>query len=161
MRVARALLLVTDMVTDMPRASDNFDGTLVIGRVMTPCPEAVRYDQTLAEASQLMAQHAVRHLPVLKDGGVVGVLSDRDIAVIESLATTPPERIRVVEAMTPVPYSVTADASLAVVVRRMAAEKYGCVVITDHSGREAIGIFTSTDALDLLHELLTDPNGKP
>lgn len=125
-----------------------------VGAFMTACPKSVRFDQTLAEASALMSEHAVRHLPVLKDGNVVGVLSDRDVAVIESLASTPAERIRVVEAMTPVPYAVPADTPLVRVVRRMAAEKYGCAIVTDASGRDAIGIFTTTDALDVLRTLL-------
>jgi acetoin utilization protein AcuB len=130
--------------------------TRTVGEVMTACPRSVRYDQTLAEASALMSEHAVRHLPVLKDGGVVGVLSDRDVAVIESLAATPPERIRVVEAMTPVPYAVPAGTPLVRVVRRMAAEKYGCAIVTDASGRDAIGIFTTTDALGVLRTLLAE-----
>lgn len=127
-----------------------------VGAFMTACPRSVNFDQTLAEASALMSELAVRHLPVLKDGNVVGVLSDRDVAVIESLASTPSERIRVVEAMTPVPYSVPADTPLVRVVRRMAAEKYGCAIVTDPSGRNAIGIFTTTDALTVLRTLLGD-----
>lgn len=125
-----------------------------VGAFMTACPKSVNFDQTLAEASALMSELAVRHLPVLKDGHVVGVLSDRDVAVIESLASTPSHRIRIVEAMTPVPYAVPADTPLVRVVRRMAAEKYGCAIVTDPSGREAIGIFTTTDALMVLRTML-------
>ena len=124
---------------------------------MTACPMSVRFDQTLAEASTLMNENAIRHLPVVKDGAVVGVLSDRDVAVIESLAATPSGRIRVAEAMTPVPYAVPADTPLVRVVRRMAAEKYGCAIVTDVTGREPIGIFTTTDALEVLRTLLAEP----
>lgn len=132
-----------------------------VGDHMTACPRAIRFDQTLSEAADLMSEHAVRHLPVVKDGAVVGVLSDRDVSAIESLAATPAARVRVVEAMTPVPYAVPANAPLVRVVQRMSAEKYGCAIVTDPTGREAIGIFTTTDALGLLCTLLGESDAAP
>ena len=126
-----------------------------VGRYMTVCPETIDYDATLADAHALMTQRACRHLPVMRDGAIVGVLSDRDVAVVESLGRTPSDKIRVVEAMTPVPYAVPKDMPLGRVVREMQRNKYGCTLITDDAGGPPIGIFTTTDALHALHALLT------
>lgn len=103
-----------------------------------------------------MGEHVIRHLPVVRDGVVVGVVSDRDVGIIESLGTTPASRVRVFEAMTPVPYAVGAQTSLLEVVRQMERHKYGCAIVTDDEGRVPLGIFTTTDALALLADLLVD-----
>lgn len=127
-----------------------------VGQYMTATPATIAYDATLAEAHQLMSQHACRHLPVLRDGAIVGVLSDRDVAVVESLGRTPSDGIRAVEAMTPVPYAVPKDMPLGRVVRQMQRNKYGCTLVTNGASGPPVGIFTTTDALHALHELLTD-----
>lgn len=139
----------------MEHTSERDRGTTTVGERMTVCPHAVRYDQSLEEATRLMSEHAIRHLPVVRDGAVVGVVSDRDIAVVESLGSTPAARVHVIEAMTPVPYTVTPDTALLHVVRQMEKHKYGCAIVTDGEGREPLGIFTTTDALALLRDLLT------
>jgi acetoin utilization protein AcuB len=134
-------------------------GTLdarAVGQYMTATPASIAHDASLADAHQLMSQHACRHLPVLRDGAIVGVLSDRDVAVVESLGRTPSAQIRVVEAMTPVPYAVPKDMPLGRVVRQMQRNKYGCTLVTNGAGGSPVGIFTTTDALRALHELLTD-----
>jgi CBS domain-containing protein len=46
---------------------------------MTPAPEVLRPDSKLAEAAHTMLQLGVRHLPVVQNGRLVGVLSMRDV----------------------------------------------------------------------------------
>ena len=46
---------------------------------MTPAPEVLRPDSELAEAAHTMLQLGVRHLPVVQNGRLVGVLSMRDV----------------------------------------------------------------------------------
>jgi len=54
-----------------------------------------------------------------------------------------------------VPYAVSKDTPLGRVVRQMQRNKYGCTLITNGSGGAPVGIFTTTDALHALHDLLT------
>ncbi len=54
------------------------DGT-PLSMVMTPCPITVDVDTSVAEALRRMAGNGLRHLPVLQQGHVVGVVSMRDM----------------------------------------------------------------------------------
>ena len=123
-----------------------------VGDHMTAAPVCVQLDADLAEAVNLMQEHHIRHLPVMDAGSLTGVVSDRDLAMIESLLPDEWERICVAEAMTPEPYSVQPDAALWEVAKHMAQEKFGCAVITDARGA-VVGLFTTTDALRVLADL--------
>jgi CBS domain-containing protein len=46
---------------------------------MTPAPEVLRPDSELADAAHLMLQLGIRHLPIVRSGLLVGVLSIRDV----------------------------------------------------------------------------------
>jgi len=52
-----------------------------IGAVMTRDPVTIGPETTVAEARKLMAEKHFRHLPVVKDGEVLGVVSLRGIAL--------------------------------------------------------------------------------
>jgi len=57
--------------------------------LMTPAPLSVSPNTPVDEVRALMQQHRIRHLPVLEDGRLVGIVSDRDIRlVLPSPATT-------------------------------------------------------------------------
>lgn len=124
---------------------------LAIGTVMVPHPYTIGGDQPISAAAQRMRQHTIRHLPVLAGGRLVGLLSDRDVRLVESVADA--ERVRVEDAMSPEPCCVRPDAPLRDVVARMFEHKLGSVLVTDEN-EHLLGIFTSTDALRLLAERL-------
>jgi CBS domain-containing protein len=46
---------------------------------MTPAPEVLRPDSELAEATHRMLELGIRHLPIVRGGRLVGVLSIRDL----------------------------------------------------------------------------------
>jgi CBS domain-containing protein len=46
---------------------------------MTPAPEVLRPDSELADATRRMLELGIRHLPVVRGGLLVGVLSIRDV----------------------------------------------------------------------------------
>jgi CBS domain-containing protein len=59
------------------------------------------------------------------------------------------EMIPVAEAMTPQPYTVSADTQVVRVARAMADHHYGAVLITSETGA-LLGVFTTTDAMGVL-----------
>ncbi len=125
----------------------------LVQRYMTPMPVVVRSDRTLAEAHQLMREHGVRHLPVVDDGRLVGIVSQRDLYLLETLRGVDVASETVAEAMTPDPYTTSPDAPLDEVAREMAEHKYGSAVVVD-AGR-VVGVFTTVDALRALSAVLT------
>ena len=119
---------------------------------MTPSPHTIGKDQTLERASAAMRAHDIRHLPVLEGGALLGILSNRDVYLIETLEDVDPTEVTVEEAMTAEPYSVPPEALLRDVVAEMVAHKYGAAVVM--RGREVVGIFTTIDALRVLADRL-------
>ena len=49
--------------------------------IMTQSVATVSPEQTVQEAAQLMSQHNVGSIPVVQNGNVVGIVTDRDIAL--------------------------------------------------------------------------------
>jgi len=123
-----------------------------IQKYMTTSPHAVGSDQPLSLAHELMQKHGVRHLPVLSGGALVGMLSDRDLRLIETLKDVDPKQVAVEEAMSTQVYSVSPEAPLDEVLDDMAEHKYDCAVIMQNS--RVIGIFTTVDVCRAFGELL-------
>jgi acetoin utilization protein AcuB len=123
-----------------------------IDRYMTTSPYSIGQEQRLSQAHRLMREHNIRHLPVLHGGLLVGVLSDRDLHLIETLRDVDPEKVLIEEAMSPTVYTVSPKAMLDEVVREMAHHKYGCAVVIDNG--KVVGVFTTIDAMRVFADLL-------
>jgi acetoin utilization protein AcuB len=123
-----------------------------IQKYMTTTPHTIGSEQTLARAASLMNEHRIRHLPVLHGGRLLGVLSDRDLKLIEGFRDVDATKTRVEEAMTELPYTVDPETPLDQVVRTMAEKKFGSAVVVQN--QKVVGIFTTVDACEALSELL-------
>jgi len=123
-----------------------------IQKHMTTVPHSVGDDQTIAKAASMMSEHGIRHLPVLHGGQLLGILTDRDIKLIEAFKDVDPTQVTVEDAMTERPYTVSPDVPLDEVTSTMAAKKYGCAVVMQNN--KVVGIFTTTDACQALTDLL-------
>ena len=125
----------------------------IIRQYMTPCPVTIGRNRSLATAREVMLAHGVRHLPVLDGGRIVGLLSERDLFLVESLPGVNPTNVLVEEAMVAAPYTVAPDTPVAEVVETMMNRKIGSAVVVE--GDEVAGVFTSIDALRALSDLLS------
>ncbi|HET8935752.1 MAG TPA: CBS domain-containing protein [Polyangiales bacterium] len=123
-----------------------------IQNYMTSSPHTVGTDQTLAHAHALLRQHKIRHLPVLRGGDLVGMLTERDLALVEALKDVDPSEVLVEEAMSTGAYAVTPEAPLDQVVSEMAAKKYGSAVVVENN--RVVGIFTVVDLCTAFVDLL-------
>jgi acetoin utilization protein AcuB len=143
-----ATLLLTPRTEEiaMPKAIPR------IHEYMTPTPLTIGADQTLAQAHVMMREHGIRHLPVLIGGKLEGILSDRDLSLLETLRDVDPAKVSVEEAMTLVVYTVAPDAPLEEVAEHMAEHKLGSVVVLN--GTKVAGVFTAVDGLRALAEVL-------
>lgn len=119
---------------------------------MSASPVVIEHERSLADAHDLLRRHAIRHLPVVDRGRLVGVVSQRDLYLLETLRGVDITTERVAEAMTADPFTTTPDAPLADVAAQMAEHKYGCAVVVD--GGAVVGVFTTVDALRALSAVL-------
>ncbi len=123
-----------------------------VQKYMTTSPHSIGVEQPLSRAHTMMHEHAIRHLPVLHGGKLVGLLTDRDLHLVESLAGVDPTQVKVEDAMSTSVYSVGPDTPLDEVVSTMGEHKYGSAVIMQNE--KVVGIFTTVDVCRALAELL-------
>jgi acetoin utilization protein AcuB len=123
-----------------------------IQKFMTTQPHSIGQEQTMAMAHVVMREHRIRHLPVLTGGKLAGVLSDRDLSLLETLSDVDPKKVLVEEAMTANAYAVEPDTALDEVVATMAEHKYGCAIVMQNN--KLVGIFTTVDACRAFAEML-------
>ena len=119
-----------------------------IEQYMTRAPHTIGHDQTLATAHRLMRANDIRHLPVLDRGRLVGIVSQRDLHLLETLKGVDQDEVTVAEAMTADVLSAEPSLSLHDAAEQMAHRRAGCLVVT--RADRVVGIFTAIDALSAL-----------
>jgi acetoin utilization protein AcuB len=123
-----------------------------ISRFMTRNPRVIQPEVTLAEAHRVMRRDHIRHLPVLRDLRLVGIVSDRELFEHEAASGFDPDRVTVEEVMTRDVLTVAPQAELAEVAELMRARGCGSVVVVEHD--RVVGIFTTSNALEALSEVM-------
>lgn len=123
-----------------------------IKKYMTTNPKFVEKDQSLYDAATFMQKEGFRHLPVLYNGKIEGVLSMTDVNLVNAFKGTDISKMKVYDAFTPNPLIVQPDAAVDEVCRKMAKDKIGSVLVEDNG--HLVGIFTWIDALNAMNELL-------
>ena len=117
-------------------------------------------DTPLGEAAELIAQHSFRHLPVVKDGKLVGIITQKDIS--QALPSTidssfSPENItianqaKVSSFMASSPITAAPMDPLENVALLMHKFKIGAVPVVEES--RLVGIITETDIFKAFTEI--------
>ena len=109
--------------------------------VMTPFPVHTTAETPVIAAEAIMKGHDVRHLPIQRDGRVIGVISEADLRTASVLTGRP--ELPVSELCTRPPLVVETDATVRRVVVRMAEEGVDAAIVLRH-GRLA-GLVTLAD----------------
>lgn len=137
---------------------------MMIERRMRRSVITIQKGETVDRAQTLMAQHGIRHLPVLEGRRLAGILTDRDVRgvmVRQRAGAAHAEAGRayflvpgvlVEEAMTPDPVTIAPGAELDEAARLLIARKIGCLPVVDR-GR-VVGIITETDILGVVTEIM-------
>jgi len=148
--LARALLDIIHAMTTQ---------TVLVQDYMTPSPHSIGVSLTLADAQNMMRAYRIRHLPVLDGGKLVGMVSDRDIQMVESMGKMNADEVTIEEAMSQAPYTVTPTTPLEVAARHMAKHKLGSCVVID--ANKVVGVFTTTDGMRALADMLEVSTTRP
>lgn len=112
--------------------------TRVVVTVPPSCP--------VEAAAQLMHERRFRHLPVIADGRLVGIVSDRDLARRSDQS--------VGDVMAPAVISVTPDTPVEVAARLMLENKIGGLPVLAPPTQELVGIVTQSDIFSVFVRLL-------
>lgn len=115
---------------------------------MTHCPHTIGEDQPLRVAHEMMRRHGIRHLPVLRGGVLVGVLSQRDLYFVETLTDVDLDSVPVSDAISTETFTVSPRASLRAVAAEMADHRYGSAVVMERA--RVIGILATVDGMRAL-----------
>jgi acetoin utilization protein AcuB len=105
----------------------------------------------LSKAVELMNKYTIRHLPVLENGKVIGMLSDRDVKLASGIADDVDDLL-VIDVCHQHPYIVAPETPLSQVASTMADKHYGSAMVV--SNGKLVGIFTATDACRVLADTL-------
>ena len=114
-----------------------------IGSVMTPFPYSVGPDDSLETARRLMAEHRIRHLPVMVEGRPAGVVTDQDMRRAAAAGGAESAH-RVGELTLSEACEADISAPLDLVLSEMAERLLDSALVL--KGGKLVGIFTATDA---------------
>jgi CBS domain-containing protein len=124
--------------------------------VMTRNPSVAHRDDSVREVAMRMIDEGIRHMPVVDEGSVVGMLSERDLrGVVGDLRgfldqdETPLDSQRVDEVMTPNPVTVPLTASLFDLASCYIDDRIGAVPVVDEDDK-LVGVVSYVDLLGYL-----------
>ena len=105
----------------------------------------------LDQAIELMQENGIRHLPVVRDEKVIGIVSERDLLLHVGKNWT--SMMKVGDMMSTNLLSVHVNDTLGDVAYQLSNEKVGSAIVLDNE-ENLFGIFTTTDALNALVEIM-------
>jgi acetoin utilization protein AcuB len=125
-----------------------------VGSVMTPFPFFAEASDPVEKVERLMRKHKIRHVPVQRDGEVIGIVSERDLDRWSSRAAPEWNRttLLAVDAMESDPYVVTLDTPLSEVAAEMSRRRIGSALIVRHG--KLAGILSAMDICRILASVL-------
>ena len=115
---------------------------------------SISADDTLRIVHEIMELGRVRHLPVVRAGRLVGVVSQRDLfhASLSNVIGIGREEqelflegVKIGDVMSSPPVSISPDAPVRAAAALMADRKIGCLPVVEHG--KIVGIVTETDLL--------------
>jgi CBS domain-containing protein len=119
---------------------------MTCGELMTPSPTCCRSDVTVDQAAELMKRDDIGIVPVVSDrtAKLIGVITDRDIAIKVVADHRDPHATTVSEVMTPAPIYCRPHESTEAVMEVMASNQIRRVPIVDDEG-VILGIVAQAD----------------
>jgi CBS domain-containing protein len=126
-----------------------------VSEFMTKDLVTVRESDDVALAEALLRLGGIRHLPVVRDRKLVGILTHRDILRSGSSGKPDARELPVGNVMTREPTSVRPAMGLAHAARLMLERKYGCLPVCDDDGT-LVGIVTEADFVRFAADVVRD-----
>ena len=135
---------------------------LTVNDLMTIMPSTVTPDTKLRTIIGVMKTEGCRQLPVLENGKLVGIISDRDVRLVMNSPIVLHNRwqdeelldkVTAETCMTPNPVSVTPDMPAYRAAEMLGIYKFGALPVVENE--MLVGIISVTDFLEYLAQELT------
>jgi CBS domain-containing protein len=114
--------------------------------------------QNLAAAEELLRLHRIRHLPVVRNGKLVGLVTHRDLlrAAAQRAGADPTKQpLWASDVMVREVKTVRSDTPTRDAVKLMLDNKYGCLPVVGDN-EELVGILTEADMVRFAQHLIED-----
>ena len=121
-----------------------------VGQIMRKDVVAIAPDKRVGQALKLMQKHNIRHLPVVKNGQMVGWITSRVLR--EVLLASMLEIITVGDVMIEAPLTVTPDTGVEEAARLLYEHKIGGMPVME--GEKLVGVITTMDLLSAFLSML-------
>ncbi|GJM41983.1 MAG: hypothetical protein DHS20C20_22650 [Ardenticatenaceae bacterium] len=134
---------------------------MLVKRCMSHPVITVRPDMSVPECLKLMQREKIRRTPVIENGRLVGIVSDKDLLNASPSDATSLSiweinylinRIKIKDVMTKDVYTITEDTPIEEAARIMADHKVGGLPVVKNG--DVIGLITETDLFKLLLDLM-------
>lgn len=129
----------------------------IVGELMTRDVVTLKETQNLGKADELLRLHRIRHLPVVRQGKLVGLITHRDLLRAAATHTLDPaaQPLWAADIMTRDVQTVRPDTPLNDAVGMMLKHKFGCLPVVDANGILQ-GILTEADMVRYAQHLIED-----
>jgi acetoin utilization protein AcuB len=132
------------------------EDAVIAQELMTENPVSVSEDTEVAEVVEIFQERGIRHIPVVRNSELVGMVSDRDIrslfvpklvdaeglATIKSRYASPISSLMAIDVI-----KVHPDSDVSEVVDLMVENKVGAIPVVDSSTGDLLGIVSYIDVL--------------
>lgn len=130
-----------------------------ITEIMTKDLVTLDPTESLYDAEKLFNKHNIRHIPVVEDRRIVGVISRSDLLRIsysnlsedeETIETLIYDSYTIPQVMTRVPVTVESDATVKEVAELLSMQSFHSIPVVENGN--LVGIVTTTDLINYLLE---------
>lgn len=117
--------------------------SILVRHAMTEAPQTISPDMNAQDAAGLMKSEDVGALPVAEDGKLLGIVTDRDLALRVLAERKDPASVKVGDIATTSPHTVTPDMKLSEARDLMEQHKIRRLPVV--KGEEIVGILSIGD----------------
>lgn len=126
-----------------PRLKEDEMAKGTVREAMTSSPTSITSDASALEAARLLSSEDVGSLPVVEEGKLVGMVTDRDLVVRVLAKDLDPHEVQVADVCSDDPVVAAADEELDAALVRMATEQVRRLPVVE--GGRLVGILAQAD----------------
>lgn len=129
---------------------------MLVRDYMTKNPIVFSPDDDVKDAFSMLIENRIRQAPVVEDGELVGIATDRDLrmAMVQNLKMN---SLTVGIVMTKDPVMITEDTKITDAGKLISIGKFNAIPVIEDTGKLS-GIITTTDILNYFIEQMDDEN---